>query len=151
MFFKRKNSIDNSRLDILTSSIDNIINKEMCNVDKGLNECDSIAKIRDWQKKLDEVYQQHKQLRNNDAYTIIEKYISQHGDTYTYFSYSTGIKSHINSIIKQNLKLNRSNEEFFRDFGKEIDDYYTNYNNNEKRMDNLKKAIQEEKNKLGIK
>ena len=106
----------------------------ICTANNGLPECDSVAKIKEYQKQLNDM----KIIRQKD---LLDEYFMDNR------SFSSCIMRIIEDTMEYCIPSHTTCEEYFRNFGKGLDAY----NNQQKLKQELTDKIKEEKDKLGIK
>lgn len=117
---------------------------QVCDTDKGLFECDSVYKIRQYQKAIEE-------FENISLAKIMDNYLVYDVPYYNSNSYMSSRRYEFEELIKIIASRNESEtislEERFRKFGQELDKYIDRVNI----LNELKNNLQKEKDKLGIK
>ena len=109
--------------------------KQSCNANKDLNECSIVSNLRKYQQEL-------KEIEAINLGDITKKYFKiESGE---HWSHTVGVDFLIERLVRCGGETNF--EEWFRNFGKEIDKYI----NSENLIKEFNYKIKYEKEKLGI-
>ena len=108
----------------------------ICTANNGLPECDSVAKIKEYQKQLND-------MKTINYEELIKKYFM--GNYYIAFR-GNGITHIVEDMIRYCKSSHITCEEYFGKFGRDLDTYL----NQENTVQSLNAKIKNEKKKLGI-
>lgn len=121
---------------------------QTCNVDKNLNECESISKIRQWQKELNDIKQEYSSFYavEERVVEIIQNDFHINRVTNTYSDCIINFYDFMRNI-RPNYFCDLLEKGCFQKLGIEMDKMYER----NIKMHNLQKEIKHEKEILGIK
>ena len=121
---------------------------QICNTDKNLNECESISKIRQWQKELNDIKQEYSSFYavEERVAEIIQNDFHINRVTNTYSDCIINFYDFMRNI-RPNYFYDLLEKGCFQKLGIEMDKMYER----NIKMHNLQKEIKHEKEILGIK